>query len=602
MRSRRPTPRANEATVLPGFTACRLLNEDAVAARYHAHRGDEEMLVEVLVAGQVTDGVRERLRRQANAIRALESPQVLPCIDIDVAAGRTVLVYPWPGEGTLADDCAPGVAPDPAAGIALVTEVVRGLEAIHRQGLVHGGLTPGRVHCGRDQVRLGGLGLALAQVPERIFTEAVCLAPEIILGTGLDGRADLHAAGVMLWRLCVGAWPWTVADRADLDVWARSPRPEVPAGLPPHLDLVLAKAMARDRDDRYAIAQHLREDLERIAHGFTPLHARSGTGRVLRQPGSVTVHRLPVPAPARPIPPAEPAVPVSLPLARRWPVVVGGLGAVVGILVVLAWPTTAPPAVPAPVFATPVVPVAPVRPSWATTAGQDAAGVWAEALVGGLPLRLRLIPAGTFTRGSPLDEPDRRVDETVGQVTISRPFWLAETELTQSLYRVTVGANPSRHQGNDLPVENLTWDEAAAACARLAVLIPGLAARLPSEAEWEYACRAGTGGSFALAAEPGLRAWDERSSGGAPNPVGRLRANAWGLFDLHGNVLEWTADAYGPYPSGPVTDPRLPNGVQRSARGGAWSMAPGEARSAARFHFMPRAHLPWLGLRIAADG
>jgi formylglycine-generating enzyme required for sulfatase activity len=596
MRSSLPSPRANELPTIPGCTGCQICGEDAVTTSYRARRGDEEVMIDMLRAGSVTDPVRQRLRRSSGTIRSLDVPQILPCIDLDVVAGRTYLVYPWPGEESLAQSCVPGSPADPTRAIDIMTEVARGLEAAHALNLVHGGLVPRRIHLGSQGVRIGGLGLALGQAPAQVAATDVCLAPELVLGTGIDLRADVHAAGVLLWRLSLGAWPWRVASPADLDAWARSERPEVVGNLPPHLDVVLRKAVARQRDERYANAQELREDLERIAHGFAPLHARPATVR-LRQAGAVTVHRLRVPGPPPPLveTPVPPA-PVREP-RRTWSLilVIAVITAVTAImLLVVSMP--APSTLPGTALPPPAAPEV-SHPSWARAGGSDAAGTWAEAVVGGIPFRLRRIPAGTAGLGSPATEAGRSVDETPTQVVLTKPFWLAETELTQELYRAAVGTNPSRQVGATLPVENVTWDEAQAACARIAALVPGLRARLPSEAEWEYACRAGTTGPYALA----QRGWDDSTSGGRAQPVAGLPANPWGLFDLHGNVLEWTADAYAPYPTALVADHRVPDGVQRVARGGSWAMGPLAARSAARFRFMPRAHLAWLGLRLAAD-
>lgn len=242
----------------------------------------------------------------------------------------------------------------------------------------------------------------------------------------------------------------------------------------------------------------------------------------------------------------------------------------------------------------------PTEPSWAHRAGRDAWGEWAEVMLGAESLRLRRLPPGVVQLGSPATEPGRQSDETLLTVTLTKPCWFAETELTQGVYELLTGSNSSPHKGRNLPVTNVTWDEAVFATKRMQVLVPGFKARLPTEAEWEYATRTGLPSEVvASGAEPA--AWNSATSGGVLHPVGALRPNARGLFDLYGNVLEWVADGYGAYPSGPLSDYLNTSGSQRSARGGSWANEPADCRSAARFHFMPRAHLSWLGMRLAAD-
>jgi len=217
---------------------------------------------------------------------------------------------------------------------------------------------------------------------------------------------------------------------------------------------------------------------------------------------------------------------------------------------------------------------------------------------------LVFIQPGTFTMGSPTNEVDRYSDEgPQTTVTISRGFWMGKYEVTQGEYLSVVGSNPSYFTSANgfpddptLPVEKVNRSAANNYCARRTQqeravgLIPtDYVYRLPTEAEWEYACRAGTTTRFSYGDDPGYTnltdyAWGPDNSGGMTHPVGQMLPNPWGLHDIHGNVWEWCQDWYGVYPSGSVIDPQGPaTGLFGVLRGGAFPYANLECRSAARY-------------------
>lgn len=208
-----------------------------------------------------------------------------------------------------------------------------------------------------------------------------------------------------------------------------------------------------------------------------------------------------------------------------------------------------------------------------------------------LNLDLIWVEPGTFMMGSPADEPLRHKAEGPRmRVTLTKGFWLGRTEITQAQYEAVVGTNPSNFKdvGPDAPVERVSWFNAVAYCEaltereRAAGRLPeGYVYTLPTEAQWEYSCRAGTTGAYA--GEPDALAWYDRNSNGSTHPVGRKQANAWGFHDMPGNVLEWCLDWYGDYPGGSVTDPAGPfRGYYRMARGGSWRTDARLGRSASR--------------------
>jgi len=221
------------------------------------------------------------------------------------------------------------------------------------------------------------------------------------------------------------------------------------------------------------------------------------------------------------------------------------------------------------------------------------------------------IPAGSFMMGSPPDEAGREAQERLHEVTLSRPFYLAVTEVTQLQWEKVMGTNPSRFVAcPDCPVEWISAHEIELFLARAGEL-EGVSFRLPTEAEWEYACRAGTRTVFGIGDEVGT---DSANYDGhyplAGQPVGEFRertlsvasfpANAWGLFDMNGNVWEWTADPHCEYSAEHVIDPLGSCTTElRVIRGGSWVFGADSARCALRYTHRPQDVGPSLGFRLA---
>ncbi|MEY4690551.1 MAG: hypothetical protein RIT19_876 [Verrucomicrobiota bacterium] len=216
---------------------------------------------------------------------------------------------------------------------------------------------------------------------------------------------------------------------------------------------------------------------------------------------------------------------------------------------------------------------------------------------------VRWVPAGRFVMGSPADEALRDKDEIPHEVILSRGFFMAETECTQAQWEAVMGRNPSHGKAPDQPVNQVAWKEAQEYCRRLTemhrtrgIIPEGWEWDLPTEAQWEYACRAGTTGAFA--GNLGDIAWIESNSDGRTHPVKTRQPNAWGLHDLHGNVWEWCRDWYGDYPTNTVHDPTGPSaGTFRCYRGGSRIYGARRARSAIRGAMTPELRGDYLGFR-----
>ncbi|MBX7244065.1 MAG: formylglycine-generating enzyme family protein [Candidatus Sumerlaeaceae bacterium] len=217
------------------------------------------------------------------------------------------------------------------------------------------------------------------------------------------------------------------------------------------------------------------------------------------------------------------------------------------------------------------------------------------------------IRPGTFMMGSPGNEPGRDNDETQHRVTLTKGFWLGKYEVTQGQWEAVMGSNPSYFVGRDLPVERVSWTKCQEFLKRLCEMekVSEGVYRLPTEAEWEYACRAGTTEPYA--GEIDEMGWYRTNSGLKTNTVGLKKANSWGLHDMHGNVREWCADVYRSYPAGEVTSP--PNYLSaerdlssaRVSRGGSWGFNAWNCRSAQRSSFHPSFAYTHFGFRILLD-
>ncbi|MBR3582027.1 MAG: formylglycine-generating enzyme family protein [Kiritimatiellae bacterium] len=192
-------------------------------------------------------------------------------------------------------------------------------------------------------------------------------------------------------------------------------------------------------------------------------------------------------------------------------------------------------------------------------------------LPGGVTLEMVWCPPGTFTMGSHRD---------AHQVTLTEGFWMGKTEVTQAQWESVMGNNPSCFKGDNRPVESVSWNDCQQFCQKTGL-------QLPTEAQWEYACRAGNTGEYAGTGNLDDMGWYDDNSGRGTHPVETKQPNAWGLYDMHGNVWECCADWYGDYPSGAVTDPQGPSsGSGRVLRGGSWDRDASYCTSAYRYSYL----------------
>ncbi len=241
----------------------------------------------------------------------------------------------------------------------------------------------------------------------------------------------------------------------------------------------------------------------------------------------------------------------------------------------------------------------------------------AKGFANSIDMKLVLVPAGKFQMGAPAGEGGRGAEGPVHEVELTQSFYLGAYEVTQGQFQKVMGTNPSwfsptgvgkgQVAGLDataLPVENLTWEEASTFCRKLSALPAetraGRAYRLPTEAEWEHACRAGTTTTFGLGATLGVNEANFGNRVRRPEKVGSYKPNAWGLYDMHGNVWEYCADHYedGYYAKSPKKDPKGPIAGGPVVRGGGWEVEARSCRSATR-SYASQARYYAIGFRAA---
>ncbi len=234
--------------------------------------------------------------------------------------------------------------------------------------------------------------------------------------------------------------------------------------------------------------------------------------------------------------------------------------------------------------------------------GPEVGRKWTAQLGSGVEMEFMPIAAGSFQMGSNSGDSD---EKPVHTVRLSKPFWMSSKEVTQRQYKQVMGKNPSHFQGLENPVEKVSWNDAVSFCKKLTEIerkagrLPdGFEYTLPTEAQWEYACRSGTTGKYA--GDLDSMAWYSENSGSKTHPVGTKQANPWGLYDMHGNVWEWCLDDWhGSYDGAPPNGSRWGDGSgsYRVYRGGSWSYSSSYCRSADRGRYSPGSAGSRLGFR-----
>ncbi|MFO0810443.1 MAG: bifunctional serine/threonine-protein kinase/formylglycine-generating enzyme family protein [Gemmataceae bacterium] len=572
------------------FEVRRLLGTGAFGAVYQAYdpRLDRDVAIKVLRPGLLDNAKYvERFVREAKAAAGLRHPNIVPVHETGTDGGRHYIVSAYIA-GRPLDDAIDdgGMAFGRAARI--VRELAEALAYAHERGVVHRDVKPANVLLDeKDRPLLTDFGLAsrvgvaekLTNAGATVGTPAY-MAPE--QAQGHDGDAipasDQYSLGVVLYELLTGRTPF--AGRPEVVLYNQIHTPPDPprklrADVPPELEAVCLRAMAKDPGQRFATL----DDLAAALVGKPPSADAAATPSVWET----------LPPPTKPA--ARPAK--GSRRGRRW-VVIGGV-ATVGLVLAAGL----------------------VVRSGELKAGQRL--VPPLDLGGGMTMEFVYIPPGEFLMGAPDGEKGAEDDEKPQhRVRITKGFYLGKYEVTQEQYRAIMEANPSNfkeHNTNQdtrhFPVENLSWDEADRFCDKL-TLKSGRRIILPTEAEWEYACRAGTTTPFHFGSVldgtqancDGSRPYGTEATGPSLKrtcKVGSYPANDWGLHDMHGNVWEWCRDAYDAkfYRNTSLHDDIFNSkGDTRVVRGGSYNDGGSGCRAADRFSIMPSGHWYFFGFRV----
>ena len=220
-------------------------------------------------------------------------------------------------------------------------------------------------------------------------------------------------------------------------------------------------------------------------------------------------------------------------------------------------------------------------------------------LPGGAEMEVIWCAPGSFEMGSPATEAGRLDDETRRTVSITKGFWLGKYEVTQRQWESVMRNNPSKFKEPDRPVETVSWNDCDMFIRRVNASMKDMMVRLPTEAEWEYACRAGSTAPVSGSGQIGEMAWYDTNSDSQTHAVGQNKPNAWGFYDMHGNVLEWCSDWFSVPVADKAVDPKgPPSGSFKMLRGGCWFFYDRDCRSAYRLKREPRLRNCIFGFRL----
>jgi formylglycine-generating enzyme required for sulfatase activity len=433
---------------------------------------------------------------------------------------------------------------------------------------------------------------------------------EQMLAQGTDARSDLYSLGATLYHLLTNVPPADAASRFQ-QLEDGKPDPLLPVHqlnpqVPPSVANVLHQAMAISRKNRPKSAADMRQALQRAmdtakrpAQSKQPQQEASGLRAAELEPRKI-------------IDAAKPFAPPVLPAPIRRK----NLGVLIAVLILAVIAIVA-----AVVMmrrtdsgnkgAANVNPTPAPQPSASTVKPKPTASKaqpYTEN-INRAPLEMTLIPGGAFSMGSP-DGEGYDAERPQHQVTV-QTFYLGKYEVTQAQWQALMSENPSEFKGDNLPVEHVSWNDAVEFCKRLSAKT-GREYRLPSEAEWEYACRAGTTTPFAFgnsltSAQANFDGRSPANDAGIfrqrPTPVGSFQANRFGLYDMHGNVWEWCLDVYHDSYDGAPSDGSAWLGASgyRTLRGGSWLSVADGLRSAVRERLAQDENFAGIGFRIAAD-
>ena len=465
-------------------------------------------------------------------------------------------------------------------GFRALLPVMDALREVHALGLLHRDISPDNIYLTRDnQVKLIDFGAARMALSERSKSLSVIFKPgfapeEQYRSKGHQGPwTDVYALAGTLYYAITGHVPPESLDRLAEDTL--SPPSALGVDIPPAAEAVLLKALAVRAAGRYPTVEAFQQELMRTADNRKEQGASPA-------PVVQTQWEQPVTPVARPVKPV--VKPKKSSFEKKWMFAAGGIG-VVGVLMLLLTQKPAPPPTPIPALTS--MPAPPPTP------------IVAPSRLSFEPEMVRIV-GGCFQMGSPQQEDGRSSDEQQHHVCL-REFEIGRYEVTQQQWQAVTGNNPSYLSGcADCPVEQVSWNDVQDYLRKLNQQT-GKDYRLPTEAEWEYACRGGAvGEQYCGGDSPDRLAWHVENSGSKTHSVGQKAANGFGLYDMSGNVWEWTCSAYDKdYGGAEKICTNNSTYYSLAVRGGGWTFLPARVRSASRFWNRP-AYLSFnTGFRLA---
>jgi formylglycine-generating enzyme required for sulfatase activity/serine/threonine protein kinase len=601
--------------------------------------------------GDVDVSFRDRFLREARVAAAIDHPNVCPIYDIGEHHGVPYLVMPVIAGTPLSKLIVRDQPWCPERAVDLVQRLALAVEAAHARGVIHRDLKPANIIIrNQDEPTVMDFGLAqlINKQGRRLSEQSVLgtpdyMAPEQIQNASAIGPAtDVYSLGVIFYELLTGRRPFEsegplLALFNQILTGRLAPPSSLRPGLEPWFDAVCLKALARKPEDRYAsmkiFAQELSPSLpvtvlSRDPEGPLPVLRLHPVKDVDLDPARTMLLQVRVTR-------QHCKGPIELRLGGLPDQVSVTRGLISadsdrGVLKLKAEAGMAPGPMTGRVLAL----AAEVRAEASVRVTVRPPRLKRE-LVNSLGMTFLAVPAGRFVMGSQPDERHRCADEEQHEVEITSPFYLGAYPVTQQEYERVMGTKPSdfsatgsfrdRVAGMDtrhFPVDSVSWEDAREFCKRLSELPEekkhGRAYRLPTEAEWERACRGGTAASspFGIGDCISVSSDVMNCDGNYPYgeaakgtylmrtcPVGSYRPNALGLFDMHGNIWEWCEDRYGAYDDTILRDPFGPaTGERRVLRGGSWNDLAWDCRSACRLRFEPSIRLNYVGFRVLCVG
>jgi len=569
------------------YTLIRKLGKGGFGEVWLAERKSKFVTTKVAVKLPLDEQVdHEAIKQEATLWeQASGHPNILPIIDADEYDGQIVIVSEYAPDGSLEQWLRRNGKMPVEKAVEMTIKILDVLEFLHSRNIIHRDLKPANILLQGETPRLADFGISRAlrttasSQSSNVSGTFAYMPPE-----GFDGKrsvqTDVWAVGVNLYQFLTGTMPFPQKEPSNLiaAIIMREPEP-LPADIPQSLETVIAKALAKQSENRYASAKEMREDLRKVLVNvsfpqFAPTEvlpkpilpkniAASATFESEDAKSKADEETVADAEPANYLTATKPLYPPDsvatqvkekesvitqmptvkmekasqiLPIEARaigdtlyrkknnnllFALVGAGALVALGLIGIIGYN---------------------LSKSDSTTANTNKSNTTAqkvEVRKNSIGMEFVYIPPGDFMMGS-----DEESDEKpIHKVTISNGFWMGKTEVTQEQWQAVMSNNSSHHQNcSQCPVESVSWNNAKEFIAKLNTKNDGFEYRLPSEAEWEYAARAGTTGDYAGNLDS--MAWYNANSGDKMHPVGQKQPNAFGLYDMHGNFQEWCEDIY----------------------------------------------------------